>query len=117
MATHRFSVPRIVLAGGFAAAVLAAPAVATLTTTDAPTPSIAACPAGESEDTFTTTCVPDLVPNSPEPFSTSAGNPDIPEINGIPCAGHNSGQCVGLAEDQALVPQPGAPQSSVSSSP
>ncbi|HEX2285466.1 MAG TPA: intersectin-EH binding protein Ibp1, partial [Mycobacterium sp.] len=43
--------------------------------------------------------------------------PDIPAIDGIPCAGHNSGQCIGLAEEQqAQGPQP-VPRSTVSSSP
>jgi hypothetical protein len=107
----------MVLAGGFAAAVVVAPAVAMVAATGAPTQTISACPGGESEDTFTTVCVPDLVPNSPEPFSAAPGNPQIPEVSGIPCAGHNSGQCVGLAEDQSLSPQMGAPQSTVSFSP
>lgn len=123
MAPHRFSALRFVLAAGFAAAVLAAPAVAAFATTDASTPSIAACPAGESEDTFTTICVPDMVPNSPDVASPSEsvgsipGNPDLPEVGGIPCTGGNSGQCIGLSEDQAAAgPQP-VPRSTVSSSP
>jgi hypothetical protein len=41
----------------------------------------------------------------------------VPTIGGIPCIGHNSGQCVGLAENQALAPSPGAPHSTVGSSP
>src|SRR5262245_6482826 len=105
MATQRITASRFILAGGFALAALTAPAMAALTTSDAP--GITACPAGETEDTFTTTCTPDLVPNqggpgpnATSPYSTIPGNPDIPSIDGIPCAGHNSGQCMGLAEEQ-----------------
>lgn len=119
MATQRTSTARIILAGGFALAALATPAVATFaaSATEASQPSIAACSPGESEDLYTNMCVPDLVPNSPPPFTTIAGNPDIPAIDGIPCAGHNSGQCIGLAEEQqAQGPQP-VPRSTVSSSP
>jgi hypothetical protein len=112
-----FQLPaRLILAGGFAVAVAAAPAIAALAvpTAGMPAPSIAACPSGESEDTFTNVCVPDLVPNSPE-FQTAPGG--LPEIDGIPCTGANSGQCIGLAEEQqAEGPQP-VPHSTVSSSP
>jgi hypothetical protein len=108
----RSSLPRI-LAGGFAVAALALPAVATLTATD--TATVAACPGGESEDMYTGSCVPDLVPNSPSPFLTTAGNPDVPTIGGIPCIGRQAASCVGLAEnDQGPQVQP---RTSVSSSP
>ena len=78
-------------------------------------PAIAACPTGESEDTFTGVCVPDLVPNSPEAGQTSPGG--LPEINGIPCTGGNSGQCIGLSEVQQSEGPMAVPHSSVSSSP
>ena len=119
MATQRFLTSRTILAGGFAVAALAAPAVATLvaSTTDAPMPSIAACPTGESEDLYTTMCVPDLVPNSPEPLTTMPGNPDMPAIDGIPCGGRSSGSCVGLAEEQQAQTPLVEPHTSVSSSP
>ena len=52
-------------------------------------------------DQFTGVCVPHTVPNSgSSPYSTTPQNPDIPTVMGIPCAGHNSGQCIGLAEEQ-----------------
>lgn len=55
-----------------------------------------------------------MVPNSPE--FTSARN-QLPQINGIPCTGANSGQCIDLAEEQQSDgPQPD-PQSTVGSSP
>jgi hypothetical protein len=117
MATFLLPARRLILAGGFAVAVAAAPAVAVFAVPTAGTsaPSIAACPAGESEDLYTVVCVPDLVPNSPAFGETSPGG--LPEIDGIPCTGGNSGQCIGLAEEQqAEGPQP-VPHSTVSSSP
>ncbi|SEH62335.1 hypothetical protein SAMN04489835_2146 [Mycolicibacterium rutilum] len=112
------SMTRLFVAGGFAAAVLAAPAAAAILSFAGPVATTAACPAGESEDLYSTVCVPDLVPNSPggtTPFSSIPGNPDLPAIDGIPCTGANSGQCIGLAEEQqAPVVQP---RTSVSSSP
>lgn len=104
---------RLLLAAGFAVAALAAPA-ALLTTTESH--ALASCSSGEEEDTFTTNCTPFLVPNSPssEGFTTTAANPDIPEIDGVPCTGANSGTCIGLAEDQ--VPEV-TPHVTISSSP
>ena len=109
------SVRRLVLAGGFALAVAAAPAVAAAITTPSAGPAshVAACPTGEEEDIFTGICVPHTVPNSPT-INTPLGNPDIPEVGDIPCTGRNSGQCIGLQEDApAYVP----PTSSVDSDP
>jgi hypothetical protein len=101
-------------------AALAAPAVAAFATSGAQAPMIAACPGGESADVYTGNCIPDLVPNSPDAISGTssiAGNPSLPAIDGIPCTGGNSGQCIGLGEEQAAEgPQP-VPHSTVSSSP
>jgi hypothetical protein len=116
MATLELSVRRLILAGGFAVAVAAAPAIAVFTVPSASVP-LAQCPGGEEEDVYTGICVPHTVPNAGAPFSSIAGNPDLPSVAGIPCTGHNSGQCIGLAEEaQAMGPQP-VPRSTVSSSP
>jgi hypothetical protein len=117
MATLELSVRRLILAGGFAVAVAAAPAIAVFTVPDASAP-LAQCPSGEEEDIYTGTCVPHTVPNSgASPFSSIPGNPDLPSVDGIPCTGGNSGQCIGLSEEeQAMGPQP-VPRSTVSSSP
>ena len=105
---------RLVLAGGVALATLATPAIMAATITSTP---LAACTSGEESDVFTTTCVPYLVPTTNQGFTATAANPDIPEINGIPCTGNDSGACIGLAEDQAAAgPQP-IPRSTFSSSP
>jgi len=120
MAAHRITASRLVLAGGFALAALTAPAVASLTASGNPAPAVASCPSGESEDTFTNTCTPDLVPNSPNsssPLSSIPGNPDLPAVNGIPCTGGNSGQCIGLSEQQQAQMPLVQPHTSVSSSP
>jgi|SRR5262245_13851901 len=116
MATLELSVRRLVLAGGFAVAVAAAPAIAVFTIPGASVP-LAQCPGGEEEDLYTGVCVPHTVPNSGAVFSSIPGNPDLPAVDGIPCTGHNSGQCIGLAEEaQAEGPMP-VPRSTISSSP
>ena len=114
MATLELSARRLILAGGFAVAVAAAPAVAVFTVPSASVP-LAQCPAGEEEDLYTGVCLPHTVPNSP--LSSIPGNPDLPAVDGIPCTGRNTGECIGLSEEeQAIGPQP-VPRSTVSSSP
>ena len=105
---------RLLLSGGVALATLAAPVVMSMAVASSP---LAACTTGEESDVFTTTCVPFLVPTSNQGFTSTAANPDIPEINGIPCTGRDSGACIGLSEDQAAAgPQP-VPRSTISASP
>jgi hypothetical protein len=116
MATLELSVRRLILAGGFAVAVAAAPAIAVVTI-PSPSAPLAQCPAGEEEDVYTGTCVPHTVPNSGASFSSIPGNPSLPAVDGVPCTGRNSGECIGLAEEsEAMGPQP-VPRSTVSSSP
>lgn len=101
------------LAAAFALAALGTPAALVAIN---PAIAQAACSNGEEEDQFTTQCTPFLVPNSPdsEGFTSTAANPDIPEIDGIPCTGADSGACIGLSEDQ--IPQV-TPHVTISSSP
>jgi hypothetical protein len=122
MATLERSVRRFILAGGFAVAVAAAPAIAVVAVPSSAVP-LAQCPGGEEEDTFTGVCVPHTVPNSGSTFSSIPGNPNLPAVNepggggSIPCTGANSGECIGLAEEaQAEGPQP-VPESTVGHSP
>jgi hypothetical protein len=116
MTTSPFTPRRLFLAGGFALAIAIAPAAAIVAHPMDPKP-MAACDTGEEEDVFTTSCTPFLVPNSPEGFTTTGANPDIPEIDGVPCTGRDSGACIGLSEDEAAAgPQP-VPRSTISSSP
>ena len=119
MTTFPMPTRRLILTGGFAIAIAIAPAAAFVThpTHSTDYQPLAACDSGEEEDVFTTSCTPFLVPNSPEGFTTTAANPDIPEIQGIPCTGADSGACIGLAEDEAAAgPQP-VPRSTISASP
>jgi hypothetical protein len=110
-------VRRILIAGGFAAAIVAAPMIVTLSMPDiAPTAPYLACPAGESEDLFTDMCVPEMSPNQPGGISYSnAGNePGVPEVEGVPCTGRNTGECIGLEEEQQTIPT--QPHSTISPS-
>src|SRR3954464_6106004 len=120
MANYSIPARRLFPAAVLALAVVGSPLLAVTTTPIAVvSTSLAACTSGEEEDVYTTSCVPMLVPNSPDDggFSTNAANPDIPEIEGAPGPGHDSGACIGLAEEQqAEGPQP-IPQSTISSSP
>lgn len=110
-------IPRLILAGGFAIAVAIAPAVALVTNANSTSKPLAACDPGEEEDVFTVICTPMLVPNSPSPFTTTAANPDVPEIDGIPCIGRSAGACVGLAEDAEAAGPQAVPQSTIGASP
>jgi hypothetical protein len=115
MATLELS-KRLIVAGAFAVAVAAAPAIAVFAVPSDSVP-LAQCPGGEEEDTFTGVCIPHTVPNSGASFSSIPGNPNLPAVDGVPCTGHNSGQCIGLSEEaQAMGPE-AVPHSSVSSSP
>ena len=116
MATHPTLAHRLVLAGGFAVAVAAAPLITAVANPTGPAaPALAQCPPNEVVDPTTGTCMPvtAVAPqaNSPiEPGVTDlapgaitqsdAGNVgQIPEINGIPCEGDNTGLCMGLQEN------------------
>jgi hypothetical protein len=116
---------RILLAGGLSIAIAAAPAAAFVMSTATPAGSTAACPAGEVEDIYIGECMPELAPNTPGgnyPTPTGTGitsstpgdSGSLPEVQGIPCTGANTGQCIGLQEDQTPAVEP---RSSISSSP
>jgi hypothetical protein len=125
MATFPSVGRRILLAGGLSIAIAAAPAAAFVMTSGAPAGSTAACPAGEVEDIYIGECIPELAPNTPGgTYPTPAGtgitsstpgdSESLPEVQGIPCTGANTGQCIGLQEDQVPSVEP---RSSISSSP
>lgn len=128
MATLKLPARRLILAGGFAVAIAAAPVVAVVAVPNNSAPMITAttCSNGETEDTFTGTCVPDVVPNGPKVQTPQAGQSPPPvqaspgglaTIDGIPCTGGNSGECIGLSEEQQAQGPAAVPHSSVSSSP
>ena len=123
MATLKFPARRLIIAGGFAVAAAAAPAIG-FVATPAPTATpLAQCPAGEEPDLYTSVCVPHLVPNAGSPYQAIGGNPDLPAVTipggggSIPCTGHNSGQCIGLAEEAASEGPAAVPRSTIGSSP
>jgi hypothetical protein len=73
------------------------------------------CAAGEAEDTFTGVCLP--VPPTAVIEETTAEVGGLPEVDGVPCTGHNSYECLGLAEEsEADGPTP-TPHASVTHSP
>lgn len=120
MATLLLSARRLILAGAFAAAAAAAPAIAIVAVPDAA--PLAQCAGGEEPDPFVGTCIPHTVPNSGPVFSSIPGNPSLPAVNvpgggSIPCTGHNSGECIGLAEEDAAAGPAAQPSSEVSASP
>jgi len=104
MAHLKMSARRLALAGGFALTVAAAPAVAAFTVPS--TGPIAACPPGQVANAATGGC------DVQAPTGPQGG---LPQVNGIPCTGANTGQCIGLQqEQQAPAVQP---RSTISSSP
>jgi hypothetical protein len=123
MATFQHSARRLILAGGFAVAVAAAPAIAVFAVPTPDAAPVAQCPPGEEPDNFTAVCVPHTVPNAGSPFQSIPGNPSIPAVTipggggAIPCTGHNSGQCIGLAEEAQAEGPAAVPESTIGSSP
>lgn len=116
MATLTTLTNRLLVAGGFAVAIAAAPVVVALSTPAAPAgPALAECPTTEVADPVTGACQPisDVAPPTENPInpegaalgpgaitegSGTGSNGQLPEINGIPCTGGNVGQCIGLQE-------------------
>ncbi len=104
---------RLLVAGGFAIATVAAPAVFALGS-----PASTAllgdtnCPPGMTENPVSGSCFEGGNDQAPGPVSGPSNQ--LGEIDGIPCTGHNTGECIGLSEEQ--VPDV-HPHSSVSSSP
>lgn len=118
MATFEGPTRRLLLAGGFAFAVAAAPAVAFAVMPSAGLAThVASCPAGESEDLYTDNCVPDMAPNVPGGnYATATPGGTLSEVQGVPVTGGNTGSILGLEENEADVPDV-TPHSSISSSP
>jgi len=110
MATTRDVLRRTLLTSAFMGAAVIAPMLVT------PAPASAQCQSGEEHDVFTTTCVPFLTPRSP--ITTTGANPDVPEVDGIPCVGgRSSAACYGLLEDAQAAGPPAIPRTTISASP
>jgi hypothetical protein len=114
MATFTNPARRLALAGGFAFAIAAAPVMVALAAPSAgPVPAVAACPAGEKVNVATGACEPGTSGEISQ--STPGDNNSVPEVNGIPCTGADTGKCIGLQEVQQ--PPVVEPHSTISSSP
>lgn len=70
------------------------------------------CPPGESLDFRTDVCVPtppsNIVQITPDEYGS------LPEVDGVPCTGGNSNECIGLAEESAAAGPTPSPSSSFS---
>lgn len=108
MAHFEWPVRRLVLAGSFAAAIAISPLAAVFV---GPSSAVAGpnvtCPAGESEDPYTFSCVPELVPTGTS--STSSTGPQS-EQSLTACSGSHESECL----EQQLYP--GAPVPNVNTS-
>ncbi len=76
--SSRSRLTRLVLAGGLALAIFAAPVAVMATPTASVSTPLAACTGGEEEDVYTTTCVPFMVPNSPDGIQHDRGQSRYP---------------------------------------
>ncbi len=117
MAAHTTCAHRLLLAGGFAVAAVAAPLlIAAATPAGPPAPALAECPPNETVDPSSGACRPNtdqVLPtfNPVDPgitgvrpggvTSSQSGEVGrLPEVNGIPCNGQNTGLCIGLQQSQ-----------------
>ena len=129
MATSSSYAQRLLLAGGFALAVSAAPLVAAAAGhPSGALPAVATCPSGEVQDPASGVCRPatdkpgqtGVNPINPEnvplqPGEVTSSRPgdvgSLPEVDGIPCnanhsGGGSTGQSIGLEENQNQFKQP-----------
>jgi hypothetical protein len=118
MATLTALTNRLLIAGGFAVAIAAAPVMVTLATpTGTIGNAVADCPSTEILDPATGACQPiqDVAPPTQNPINpenttlqpgsltegTGTGSVgELPTVDGIPCNGGNTGQCIGLEASQ-----------------
>ncbi|MDR3663994.1 MAG: intersectin-EH binding protein Ibp1 [Mycobacterium sp.] len=104
---------RVIAVGGFAIATVAAPALFTLSGPAATSLQLdTKCPPGMTADPISGSCSAGSNDNAPAPVVAPPRT--MGSIDGIPCTGRNSGECIGLGENQAPQVQP---HSSVGSSP
>ena len=118
MAPRTNTAQRLLLVGGFAVAASAAPIlIAVAGPAGQPAPALAQCPSTEVLDPASGACKPvsDQTPTTFNPVdpgitnlqpggitSANAGNVgSLPEVNGIPCNGGNTGLCIGLEQQNA----------------
>ena len=95
------------------AALMAAACVLVMTPDAGSTPT--KCESGEAKDAFTGVCFPVAPTDVIEETTPDFGGP--PEIDGFPCTGHNSYECIGLAEESQADGPPPTPHATVEHSP
>lgn len=108
---------RLLAGGSFAVAAAAAPLMIALGNPAGPaSPALADCPITEVLDPVSGACrpiqdvtAPTLNPINPENTSLQPGGitsgqagdvGELPAVDGIPCTGGNTGQCIGLEQSQ-----------------
>ena len=109
---------RLLVTGGFAVAIAAAPVGVALSSPAGPAPhAVAECPSNEVLDPASGACQPmsDVAPTTENPLNPetavlapnaitqgdgSGAVGQLPSVDGIPCTGGNIGQCIGLQESQ-----------------
>ncbi|MBN9634435.1 MAG: intersectin-EH binding protein Ibp1 [Actinobacteria bacterium] len=104
---------RLLVAGGFAVATVAAPAVLALSGPASPALlGETSCPPGMTENPVSGSCFGSSGDQGPAPVNAAPNQ--LGQIDGIPCTGRNTGECIGLSQEQV----PGMhPHSSLNSSP
>ena len=118
MATLSTRTNRLLVAGGFAVAIAAAPVVVALSTPAGPAShAVADCPDTEVADPVSGACQPisDVAPPTQNPINPetavmapgaitqgegSGAVGQLPSVDGVPCTGGNTGQCLGLEESK-----------------
>lgn len=73
------------------------------------------CPPNESKNPKTGVCIPKPPTGVGQMTTPAFGGP--PEVDGVPCTGHNSYECIGLAEEGAAEGPTPTPHSTFTSSP
>lgn len=84
----------ILVAGGFAVAAVAAPALVVLGSGSADPAPVLACPHGEQIDLYTDQCVPAIAPNTVGGFHPTLGvQPPASAPDPSLCPGYEHGEC------------------------
>jgi len=87
---------RLLIAGTFTFAALVAPTAATLIGPDTSTVPVAECEPGMIYDPISGSCSSE--PQKPMHVDAPSGS-GLTEVDGIPCTGRNTGECIGLAQN------------------
>ena len=95
-----------------ASASLAAAFFCVLATSPLTAPTVGACGLGTSLNFRTGVCTPNPPSGGVQITTDSFGG--LPEIDGVECTGHNTGECIGLAEESQAAGSAPSPTSTFS---